>query len=367
MLFRQTYKDPKTGSRRQSKYWSYEFTFAGTRIRESANTKSKTAAKAAEEERRRRLQEGAAGLRRRKPQLLRTAAEEWLTLKGSSLAPSSLRIEKTSLRHLLPVMGAVLTSDIEASDVAAYQKSRSKEGASNGTINLEVATLRAILRRSGLWARIQPDTRMLPERNDAGRALTTAEEARLLSAASESRSRSLWPALILALNTGLRRGELASIRWNQVDLESRRITVGRSKTEAGAGRKVPLNDASLAALSTLAKRFPFRRPDHFVFPSEKYGQGGSAYDVNPDESIGTFKEGWRAAKMRAGVSCRWHDLRHTFCTRLLERGQGLPILAALMGWSAATTIRMAKLYGHISADVLNAAVASLNGPNTAGG
>jgi len=65
-------------------------------------------------------------------------------------------------------------------------------------------------------------------------------------------------------------------------------------------------------------------------------------------------------RWRSGI--RWHDLRHTFCTRLLEQGQGLPILAALMGWSAATTVRMAKRYGHISGDVLSAAVAVLDPP-----
>jgi integrase len=190
----------------------------------------------------------------------------------------------------------------------------------------------------------------------------------LLEAAGQSRSRSLLPALVLALNTGLRRSELASLRWDQVDLEARRLTVGKSKTKAGSGRKVPLNDRAFSALSAWAKQFPFRRPEHFVFPSEKYGEGGAVYDVNPDESTGTFKESWEAAKRRTAdeeknipaVSCRWHDLRHTFCTRLLERGQGLPILAALMGWSAATTVRMAKRYGHISGDVLSVAVASLD-------
>src|SRR5437899_66738 len=50
-----------------------------------------------------------------------------------------------------------------------------------------------------------------------------------------------------SLNTGLRRGELAGLRWAQVDLEARPLTVGKSKTEAGAGRKVPLNERAFAA------------------------------------------------------------------------------------------------------------------------
>src|SRR5262249_36757664 len=207
-------------------------------------------------------------------------------------------IEKQNLEHLFPFFGGMLASDVDASDVACYQERRSKEKASNGTINLEVATLRAVLRRSGLWARLQPEVRMLQERDDLGRALSREEESRLLKASSESRSRSLLPALVLALNTGLRRGELVSLRWTQVDLEGRRLTVGKSKTEAGSGRKVPLNDHAFLALSAWAKQFPFRRPEHFVFPSEKYGQDGAIYGVQPEEGMGTFKEAWEAAKRR---------------------------------------------------------------------
>jgi len=311
------------------------------------------------------LAEGSSGLRRSRPKLFRQAAEDYLALKRGSLAASSLRIEEQSLAHLFPHFGNVLACDIEPGDVARYQQTRRATGASSATINLEVATLRAVLRRAGLWARLQPDVRMLPERESIGHALTADEQARLLTAAGESRSRSLMPALLLALNTGLRRGELAGLRWKQVDLEARRLTVGRSKTKAGGGRKVPLNERAFSALSAWSRQFPFRRPEHYVFPSEKYGQGGAVFDFDPETSIGTFQEAWKAAKKRAGVSCRWHDLRHTFCTRLLEGGQGLPILTALMGWSAGTTVRMARRYGHLSGETLSAAVAVLDGPKNA--
>ncbi len=332
MLFRQKYRDRETHELRRSKFWSYEFTFRGS------------------------------------PKLFRQAASDWLALKRGALAPSSLRIEEGNLSHLLPVFGSALACDIEASDVAQYQTKRQEEGGAAATVNLEVATLRAVLRRSGLWARLQPEVRMLTTRDDVGRALSLEEESRLLDAASQSRSRSLLPALVLALNTGLRRGELAGLRWAQVDLEARRLTVGKSKTEAGAGRRVPLNERAFAALSAWARRFSFRRPEHFLFPSEKYGQSGAVYDFDPEQSIGTFQEAWEAAKKRTAdeekgipaVACRWHDLRHTFCTRLLEGGVPLPRLSVIMGWSAATTARMAKRYGHVSSEVLRQDVALLD-------
>jgi integrase len=49
----------------------------------------------------------------------------------------------------------------------------------------------------------------------------------------------------------------------------------------------------------------------------------------------------------ADVPCRFHDLRRTAVTRMLEGGIALPVVASILGWSAATTVRMAKRYGHI--------------------
>lgn len=103
------------------------------------------------------------------------------------------------------------------------------------------------------------------------------------------------------------------------------------------------------------------------------GLGSRPYALDPERAMTDFSEAWEAAKRRTkeeanglpAVVCCWHDLRHTFCTRLLEGGQGLPVLAALMGWSAATTLRMARRYGHLSGETLSAAVAVLDGPKTA--
>lgn len=58
--------------------------------------------------------------------------------------------------------------------------------------------------------------------------------------------------------------------------------------------------------------------------------------------------------------CRWHDLRHTFLTRILEDGTALPMMAAVMGWSPATTARMAKRYGHVSIEAMREVVAGLD-------
>jgi len=104
-----------------------------------------------------------------------------------------------------------------------------RPGPSGATINLEVATLRSILRRHRLWAALQPDVEAMPRRDDVGKALTVIEEKRLFSACRASRSRMLDPAVLVTLNTGLRRGELLSLRCSQVDLVGRWLKVGASK------------------------------------------------------------------------------------------------------------------------------------------
>ena len=75
---------------------------------------------------------------------------------------------------------------------------------------------------------------------------------------------------------------------------------------------------------------------------------------------GDVKTAWKSAKEKADVECRFHDLRHTTCTRLLERGASFPVVAAIMGWSASTTAKMAKRYGHIGSEVQRAALAALD-------
>jgi integrase len=111
-----------------------------------------------------------------------------------------------------------------------------------------------------------------------------------------------------------------------------------------------------------------------VFPRERCGgkgrddvfgfTGGVAYDIDPTLPIGDWKEAWEAAEIRAGVTCRFHDLRHTGCTRMLERGVPLSVVADIMGWSASTMAKMTKRYGHICNQARRAAIDALASATT---
>jgi integrase len=363
--------------------WWYKFKFAGQTIRESTKSASKTLAKDAERVRRRELENGFNGTSKaQRAQLFSVAADIWLKSKSAHLSPRTITIETTNLdKHLKPVFGSLLVSDIQSDDIAAYQLARSKENAAPKTINLEIGTLRAILRKNRLWAGLQPDVRMLECNNRVGCALAPEEERLLLKECRESRSRSLYVAVVVALGTCMRYGEIRQMRWQQIDFSRGQLRVEKSKTTQGEGRVIPLSPRVRTVLEFWAARFPERKLSHFVFPFEKCGgkgkddafgfTGAIAYDTDPSQPIGNWKEGWEAAKKRAGhalnpeskktqpLRCRFHDLRHTGCTRMLEAGVPFSVVSDIMGWAASTAIRMSKVYGHIGDSARREAVEKL--------
>ena len=362
--------------RKRAKIWWYRFKFGGRVFEETTRTRSRRLAERALAKRRAELEEGLLGLRRRiTPVLFRVAAKDWLAWKEPSLAPRTVVMHRTNLSHINAVLGGLLITDIGPEDIGNYQKSRlekkdQRKAASPKTVNLEVATIRGVLRRHKLWASIGDDVRMLPVRNDQGRALTRAEEDTLLEGCAQSRSRLLHPFVVLAFNTGMRYSELRLLRWPQIDLVDRMITVGDSKTEAGTGRKVPLNERAFQAMVTWARLFPDRKPDHYVFPSERYGfptndRTPCVYSSDPTRPTTGVQEAWQRAKKRSGVRCRLHDLRHTACTRMLEAGVPLTVVGSILGWSGSTMVLMAKRYGHIGPQAKHDAVAVLDRPRQA--
>jgi integrase len=353
---------------RRGDVWWYKFRFAGQIFRESAKSQSKSLARRAERKRRTTLEEHYNGVsvERRVPKLFSVAADEWLELKRSTLAPKSYSVEQYALKHLRPVFGQKLLTDINAAAIARYVGSRRSQSAADKSIKLELGTLRGVLKRAKLWAVLAEDDLLprLRDRDDVGRAITTDEEKRLLTECRSSRSRGLYTAVVLALNTGMRETEIRTLAWRQIDFESRTVTVGKSKTAAGTGRPIPMNDRLTLALRTWANQFPNRKLDHFVFPAEQYGRPGEetrgTYEQNPNAPIGSWKTAWKSARKAAGVSCRFHDLRHSAVTRLLEAGVSFPIVASLLGWSPSTTTKMAKRYGHIGSAAHREAVAALD-------
>lgn len=145
--------------------WWYKFWFSGQIIRESAKTNSKTVAKDAERARRRELEQAYNRIpKRERVPLFSNAAEIWLSGKSGLADNSELRYEKCT-EPLKRHFGKRLICDIDANEIAEYQRKRLADGVANRTVNYEVGALRGILKQFGLWAPIADRVKALPERH----------------------------------------------------------------------------------------------------------------------------------------------------------------------------------------------------------
>jgi integrase len=343
--------------------WWYKFHFAGQEIRESSKSESKTLAKDAERARRRQPEESFNSIKPRKiSPSFSIASTNWLSTR-TSIAPATERSYQLAISQLLKDFGRQLLSDISAEDVAKYQMRRKRDKVSNRTVNLELGVMRSILRRHRMWETIALDVKFLKENSSQGRAITTEEESRLLDAASKSRCRSLYPVVILAINTGMRSNEIRSLKWQQVDFLGRSLTVGKSKTAAGSGRLIPLTLRAFDVLTQWRSVFAGADPTHYVFPHEKYGlatndKNPCAYETIPTEQTHRWKVAWESARKTANVSCRFHDLRHTFISRLAESQTSDSTVMALAGHVSRA---MMERYSHIRNEAKRKAVENLSG------
>lgn len=357
-----------TTFRRGSIFW-FEFSFRGARIRESSHSPVKAVAEWLERERRRGLELGTGGLKKiGGPLSVTRAVDAFRKLHEPHWAKRTRGIHESSWKHLEPVFGKLLLSDISPQTISKYQRQRQKEGASGRSINIELGMIRQVMIHHRMWHAIAPDVRMLKEREDVGRALTADEETRLLAAAKKSASRSLYPAVLLSIHSGMRNEELRLLQWRLVDFMQEKVQVGKSKTRGGEGRAIPLSDTALVCLKEWRAKFPDAKPEHYVFPSEKYGLHGKkgmfggtvqVYDYDPETPIAGWKSSWTTCRELAGVSCRWHDLRHTFISRCGENGIADQTLLALAGQLSRKVL---ERYSHARNESKRAAVKMLDIP-----
>lgn len=253
--------------------WWYEFLFARQRVRESAKTTSKTVAKQAEQNRRRELERGFNGVedvREDRVRSVKAIATEYL--EQYCLRNKSGVYARYAVGHVTRHLGKMMVVDLTDKTITEYQTARLKEGAAPKTINEEVGFLLRLLGEAGdpIRARLRRQKKLkLAVRRQVGKAYTPEEKESLLAAARAARSPAIYPALMLALNAGMRDAEIRGLQWERMDLSSAILTVGDSKTEAGEGRTIPLNSALLKTMIEHARwyeqRFGTIQPEWYVF------------------------------------------------------------------------------------------------------
>ncbi len=335
--------------------WWYEFIFARRRIRESAKTDSKTVAKNAERNRRRELERGFNGLEDNREDRVRSVAEVAKQyLEEFRLRHRSGVFATHAIGHVVRLLGDQMVVDLTVESVRAFQTVRLKEQAAPKTINDEVGFLLRLLGEAGdvLRARLRRQKALkLTVRTQVGKAFTPEEKEALLAAAKTARSPAIYPALMLALNAGMRSSEIRGLQWTRMDLTKAVLTVGKSKTEAGEGRTIPLNSALLEAMTKYAqwfeKRFGQIKPEWYVFAF------GKPWPMDPTRPVVTFKTSWDNVRIRAKVKGRWHDTRHTLITDLAESGAADETIRDIAGH---VSKQMLKHYSHIRMQAKRAAL-----------
>ena len=210
---------------------------------------------------------------------------------------------------------------------------------------------------------------MLAERRDVGRALCHDDEEKLVETASLSRAPALLPLVVMSIDTGLRAGEIRALRhcdlrleWKNGMITCGELMVSKSETDAGRGRVIPLTSRSRAALTLWLSRFPNAVSRDYVFPKHSVGVNGNerephAHAIDPTKPIGSWKKAWREACQRATVRYRWHDLRHTFITRLLENPSASE--ETIRSLAGHVSKRILERYSHIRTEAKRAAIATL--------
>ena len=183
------------------------------------------------------------------------------------------------------------------------------------------------------------EERMRAERDSANQWRAERKRDLLPDLRSGSFADHLKPMVLLSLNTGLRRGELFNLRWFDVNLQAKTITVAGEGAKTAETRHIPLNAGAMATLNSWKKQSD---PTGYLFPSQ---DGERMTDV---------KTAWLELLKNATVEdFRWHDMRHDFASRLVVAGVPLNTVRELLGHA---DIKMTLRYAHLAPDSKAAAV-----------
>lgn len=331
---------------RKNGKWYIDYYFEGYRVRECIG-KSKTRAEQALAIRKGEILQGRFNYKSAEPKVrFEELCEIYLDYVRAN--KKSYPSDINSLKHLRPYFRGKFLFEITALDVERYKIMRSKK-VSPASVNRELACLKHMFNLAIKWgkARVNPvkEVKLFKEGPWEMRILSREEEKLLI----ENAALYLKPIIIMALNAGMRRGEILGLTWDKVDFVNRVITVMHTlqgTPKNSEMRKVPMNNLLTNTLLDI-----------------KIGKSsgeGKAYIFCKDDGspFGKVSKGFYAALKRAGIRhCRFHDLRHTFATRLVMKGVDLATVKELLGHKSIT---MTMRYAHPTSGHKKEAVELLN-------
>ena len=250
--------------------------------------------------------------------------------------------QKSQLLWWKEQIGAHLLSNItpaliaECRDKLANENTHQSERRSPSTVNRYLAAISHVFTLAvdeWQWLEESPMRKVKKLKEPRGRVRFLSDEERflLLDACKQSNSPYLYPIVVLALSTGMRRGEILNLAWKDVDLKQHRVTLHETKN--GERRAVPLVGHALGVMKEFA-RAHHRLDTPLVFPGK-----------NPKRPA-TIRDSWEHALKVAGLNdFRFHDTRHSAASYLAMNGASLAEIAEVLGHK---TLQMVKRYAHLS-------------------
>ena len=262
------------------------------------------------------------------------ACIRWLKEKGHK---KSIENDKMRMRNL-PELRGMLLNDITRDFV---QQIVDKKDCSGANKNRYIALIRAILNRAMReweWIENIPYFSMHPEPKKRIRWLTPDEAKRLIAAAPPYMAQ----MIKFSLATGLRQRNVLTLKWRQVDMDRKVAWYHGDETKSGKALGVSLNEIAMQVLTEQQGKH-----SEFVFLNGKN---------KPNKKL--CSETWEKVLKKAQIeNFRWHDLRHTWASWLIQRGTPLAALQEMGGWQ---TPSMVQRYAHLAPEHLHQHSALLN-------
>jgi integrase len=336
-VFRRRYPDG-----RLSNDWYIDYRINGRRFKRRIGSNKKLAEQVLMDVEVKRAKGEYLGVHEEKKILFGDFAQEYLTFaKGTKAATTyagNIREMQRLARAFHGYLSKLTTGAIEKDKVQRRQV------VAPAIVNRELALLRHMLSKAVEWGYLKSNpakpVKLLKEPPGRLRYLEPDEIERLLADSEDSQAPYLRPVMVIALYTGMRLGEILGLRWEDIDLKHRLITL--TKTKNHERKTIPINDVLYEELTCL--------PRHVASPY---------LFCHPDGSrILRLDRSFHSAMKRAGIEgFRFHDLRHTFASHLAMRGVPLEIIGTLLGHKDP---KMTKRYAHLSPASLKAAVTTLH-------
>jgi len=328
--------------RKDSGVWWTCIRYNGRKIQKSLDTTNKKLALAVESKIKTEIVEGAYFDKRiGHNKSFNILMDKFMTEYAPAVSENMQKAYRYYLKNLNRYFGNPKLDSMTPRLIAGYKVQRRNEEASSSTINRELYMLSKAFNlavKEWEWLSENPVSKVSKERenNERDRCLSYEEEERLLNNSPDWLS----DVITFALHTGLRQDELLSLQWSRVDFSRRTILI--QETKNGKPKTLPLNETALNILEEKSKVRGVK--NDLVFLS------GTGTKINRSNLKRTLKK----VLKKVGIeNFRFHDLRHTFATRLVQRGEDIYKVAKLMGHK---DIRMTQRYAHHSSESLRSGV-----------